>query len=119
MRPFPDLQEPAMWRLDTPWFTVALVMTIFAVGGVIFGRFEQHKPRWRRVLKQVLVLAVFVLADRLGGRSWVYGLLGVFALAAVVVHAWWLPKHGISGWTAEPYDRYLALIQGKQRGRNS
>lgn len=108
-----------MWRLDTPWFMVALVMTSFAVGGVIFGRFEQHKPRWRRVLKQPLVLAAFVLVDRFGGRPWAYGLLGLFAATAVVVHAWWLPKHGINGWTAEPYDQYLALVNGKQRGQES
>lgn len=108
-----------MWRLDTPWFIVALVMTIFAVGGVIFGRFEQHKPRWRRVLKQALVLAAFVLVDGFGGRLWAFGLLGVFAAAAVVVHGWWLPKNGINGWTAEPYDRYLALSKGEQRGRES
>ncbi len=108
-----------MWRLDTPWFTVALVMTIFAVGGVIFGRFEQHKPRSRRVLKQALVLAAFVMVDRFGGRSWMFGLRGLFGAAAAVVHGWWLPKHGINGWTAEPYDRYLALIKGEQRGRES
>ncbi len=108
-----------MWRLDTPWFIVALVMTIFAVGGVIFGRFDQHKPRWRRVLKQALVLAAFLLVDKFGGRSWAFGLLGLFAAAVVVIHGWWLPKHGINGLTAEPYDQYLALVKGEQRGRGS
>jgi hypothetical protein len=28
----------------------------------------------------------------------------------VVIHAWWLPRHGIDGLTAEPYDKYLALV---------
>lgn len=108
-----------MWRLDTPWFIVALVMTIFAIGGVIFGRFEQHKPRWRRVLKQPLVLAVFLLVDRFAGRPWAFGLLGAFAVAALVIHGWWLPRNGINGWTAEPYDRYLALVRGQTGGRES
>jgi O-antigen/teichoic acid export membrane protein len=103
-------REPTMWRTDTPWFMVALIMTIFAVGGVVFGRFEQHKPRSRRVLKQVLVLAVFMLLDTFAGRAWAYGLLALAGAGVLSVHGWWLPKHGINGWTAEPYEEYLALI---------
>lgn len=30
-------------------------------------------------------------------------------LGVLVIHAWWLPKHGINGWTGEPKDRYYAL----------
>ena len=108
-----------MWRTDTPWFIVALIMAIFAVGGVLFGRFEQHKPRWRRVLKQGLVLAVFVVLETGAGRPWAFGLLALAALGAVYVHAWWLPKRGINGWTAEPYDRYLALIARTPRTEGS
>ena len=29
--------------------------------------------------------------------------------AALTVHAWWLPRHGINGWTAEPKEKYYAL----------
>ena len=32
------------------------------------------------------------------------------ALVRVVVHGWWLPSHGVSGWTAEPRERYYALL---------
>ena len=32
---------------------------------------------------------------------------------------WWLPRRGVNGWTAEPRDRYYALLgldaNGKQR----
>lgn len=108
-----------MWRTDTPWFVVALIMSIFAVGGVCFGRFEQHKPRWRRVLKQVLVLAVFVTLERLAGRVGVYALLGLAGVAFAYVHGWWLPRRGINGWTAEPYDRYLALVTRDGRAESS
>ena len=104
-----------MWETDTRWFDVAVVMSIFAVGGVCFGRFEQHKSRGRRVLKQVLVLGVFILIANSAGRAWAYGLVGVMGLGAVVVHLWWLPKNGINGWTAEPYDKYLALIARPKR----
>lgn len=98
------------WSTGTPWFTVALVMSIFAVGSVCFGRFEQHKPRWRRVLKQVVVLALMLTLEFTLGRAWVYGVLTFMGVVAAVIHLWWLPKHGINGWTAEPYEKYLALI---------
>ena len=99
-----------MWRTDTWWFDVALVMSIFAVGSVIFGRFEQHKPRWRRVLKQVVVLGIVLALEATVGRAWALGVLVIPLLLAAYVHLWWLPQHGINGWTAEPYDEYLALI---------
>lgn len=104
-----------MWRTDTPWFMVAVIMAIFAVGGVLFGRFEQHKPRGLRVVKKLVVLTIFVLLDVYGGRSWAFGLLVLAGVSVVYVHAWWLPKYGINGWTAEPYDQYLALITRKAR----
>ena len=34
-----------MWRTDTLWFDVAIVMSIFAVGNILFGRFEEHRSR--------------------------------------------------------------------------
>lgn len=105
-----------MWETDSLWFDVAIVMSIFAVGTVLFGRFVQHEPRWRRVLKQVIVLAVVLLLDITVGRPWAFGVLAVPLLAAAYVHLRWLPRHGINGWTAEPYDKYLALIT-KRGGR--
>ena len=35
--------------------------------------------------------------------------LWLVALAAVIVHAWWLPRQGINGWTAEPKEKYYAM----------
>lgn len=104
-----------MWHTDTLWFDVAVVMTIFAFGSVLFGRFEEHKPRGRRVLKVALVLAVTVLLSATAGRAWAYGVLAVPLLGAVWVHLYWLPKHGISGWTAEPRDKYLELLDSHKR----
>jgi len=99
-----------MWHTDTYWFDVALVMTIFAFGNVLFGRFEEHKPRWLRVLKVALVLLASVALSTTMGRAWMLGLIGTMGLVALVVHGWWLPKHGVSGWTAEPRERYYALL---------
>jgi hypothetical protein len=35
--------------------------------------------------------------------------LGVPLMAVVYIHAIWLPKHGINGWTGEPRDKYFEL----------
>lgn len=104
-----------MWNIDTPWFDVTVVMTIFGVGNILFGKFEQHKPRSRRVLKVAIVLGVFLALASTVGRAWAYGALAVPLVVAAYVHLAWLPKHGISGWTAEPYDKYLELLRSRQR----
>ena len=106
-----------MWHTETYWFDVALITTIFAVGNILFGHFEAHRPKWRRVLKVPVVLALFVAADAALGRGGMFALLGVAFLAVVVIHGWWLPKHGVNGWTAEPRDRYFALLGLDADGR--
>ena len=100
-----------MWRTDTLWFDVAVVMAIFAVGNVLFGRFEEHKPRLRRLLKMVSVAGVVVTLSATAGRLWAFGVMAIPLIAAAYVHLVWLPKRGINGWTAEPRDKYLELVQ--------
>lgn len=100
-----------MWSIDSAWFDVAVVCGIFAVGGTLFGHFEEHKPKWRRVLKVLLVTGVTVLLAQLGLRWVAYSLIGLLALAAAYVHLRWLPKHGIDGWTGEPKDKYYDLLR--------
>jgi hypothetical protein len=38
-----------MWRTDSLWFEAAVVLGIFAVGNILFGHFEQHRPAARRL----------------------------------------------------------------------
>jgi hypothetical protein len=105
-----------MWRTDTLWFDVAVVMMIFAAGSILFGRFEEHKPRGRRLLKVALVTTVVLVCSATIGRIWAYGVLAIPLLGAAWVHLYWLPKHGINGWTAEPRDKYLELVTRRQAG---
>jgi len=89
---------------------VAVVAIIFAVGNIIFGHWEAETPKWRRVLKFVLVLGVTVALSASVGRTWAFAFIGLLALLAAVVHGWWLPwRHGINGWTGEPKQKYYAL----------
>jgi len=99
-----------MWSTNTVWFDAAVVLGIFAVGNILFGHFEAHKPRWRRVLKVVAVTAAVTLLSATVGRVWAYGLIAAMLAAAAYVHGYWLPKHGVDGWTGEPRDRYLELV---------
>ena len=99
-----------MWSIETRWFDVALVMSLFAVGSILFGHFEQHKPPWRRLLKAAIFLAGVLALAHTAGRSWAYGVLMLPLLGAAYIHLRWLPKHGINGWTGEPRDKYLALV---------
>lgn len=103
-----------MWETNTHWFDVALVMGIFAVGSVLFGHFEEHKPKLRRLLKVAVVLAVVVGLAATVGRVWAYTVLAIPLIGAAVIHLWWLPKNGINGWTGEPKDKYLELVKAKR-----
>ena len=105
-----------MWSLHTHWFDVALILSIFAVGNILFGHFEEHRPKWRRLLKVVFFLCVFVGISAAFGRAWAFLLLGILLTAVLIIHAWWLPRHGVNGWTGEPKERYYELIGYKQEG---
>ena len=91
------------------WFEIAVVAIIFAVGNILFGHFEEQTPKWRRLLKMAIVLLVAVSLSALLGRAWFWAFLGAMLLLVLGIHGWWLPRHGINGWTGEPRDRYYAL----------
>ncbi len=110
--------DSSMWHTGTRWFDVAVVMSIFAVGNILFGHFEEHRPKWRRLLKVALVLAIVIGVASSVGRAWAYGVLAVPAVVAVWVHLVWLPRHGVNGWTGEPRARYHELV-GHHPGRDS
>ena len=91
------------------WFEIAVVCGITAVGTILMGHWEEGMPKWRRILKIFVVCGLSVLISATAGRAWFLGFLGMMAIAVLVIHAWWLPKKGINGWTAEPREKYYAL----------
>lgn len=91
------------------WFEAAVVATMFAVGNIVFGHFEEGTPKWRRIAKMALVMALGVAVSSRFGRFWFWTMFVVMALPVLVIHLWWLPRKGINGWTGEPKEKYYAL----------
>ena len=91
------------------WLEVAIITSIFAIGNILFGHFEERTPKWRRVAKMLVAIGLTILITRTLGRIWLYVLLAVMFFAFLLIHGWWLPKNGINGWTAEPKEKYYAF----------
>jgi len=91
------------------WMEIAVVAIIFAVGNIVFGHWEERTPKWRRLLKFTLMTGLVVGISATAGRRWAFAFLGLLGVAVVIVHAWWLPRLGINGWTGEPKAKYYAL----------
>jgi hypothetical protein len=106
-----------MWRIDTYWFDATVATGLLLVGHIVFGRFEDYKPLWRRLLKAALGVAIYLAIAVFLGRVWGYTFIGAIAVGGVVVHGWWLPRNGVNGWTAEPRARYYELIGREPDGR--
>ena len=103
-----------MWNTATYWFDIALVSLIFAMGNILFGHFEEHRPKLRRLLKVVSVLGVSLMLSYFKLRWVFYSVLSASALGVAYIHAIWLPRQGVNGWTGEPKDRYLELVRGSK-----
>ena len=105
-----------MWDTATAWLDLAVFLFLVLVGHILLGHFEDFKPKWRRVLKVVLSIALFATALAFFGRFWAWVIFVVPVLVGVaVIHGWWLPKHGIDGWTGEPREKYLELVGARKR----
>jgi hypothetical protein len=91
------------------WFEVAVIFGLTTVGNILMGHWEAGTPKWRRVLKPFVLCGLSVLISATAGRGWFFVFLGALSVAVLVIHAWWLPRKGINGWTAEPREKYYAL----------
>jgi hypothetical protein len=91
------------------WVDVAVMATLFALGNILFGHFEERTPKWRRVLKFFVMVTAVTAISATAGRAWSAALVGTLLGIVAVIHGWWLPKHGVNGFTGEPRDKYYAL----------
>jgi len=91
------------------WFEVAVILGLTTVGNILMGHWEEGTPKWRRIVKPFVFCGLAVLISASAGRGWFFVFLGVMLAVVTVIHAWWLPRNGIHGWTAEPREKYYAL----------
>src|SRR5688572_28791939 len=106
-----------MWSTDSRWFDVAALTSLWAVLTVVFGRFAEHKPAWRRLSKFAVFLVLLLVLVEIAGRRVAYGVLGMLLMTGAAILFAVLSKLGINGWTAEPRDKFDALVrEGKARG---
>jgi hypothetical protein len=88
---------------------VAGMAVCLTLGNIAFRHFEPRMPLWRRVLKVALVLAITAVISHYFGRIGVLIGFGIALLPVIYIHAIWLPRHGVNGWTGEPREKYYAL----------
>jgi uncharacterized membrane protein YoaK (UPF0700 family) len=91
------------------WFEIAIVALLLLLGQILFGHFEEKTPRWRKLLKSVLSLILFVTISYFFGRFWFFAAMVIAIIPVLYLHVWWLPSKGINGWTAEPREKYYEL----------
>lgn len=86
-----------------------MVAVILLAGNIAFRHFEPQMPWWRRMLKSMLILGGTALVSHQFGRTGVLAGAAAALAAFLYVHAYWLPKRGVNGWTGEPRARYHQL----------
>jgi hypothetical protein len=93
---------------------LAVVAALLVLGNIRFRHFDPKKPVWRRVVKTLAALAVTGIISYYFGRAGVLIAIGIALLPVIYVHAIWLPRHGVNGWTGEPREKYYALRGWKE-----
>lgn len=95
-----------MWNTNTIWFEITIVTILFLLGNIYMGHFEERSPKWRKLLKYLVTLAIIILISQFFGRTIAFIILGLTIIPVLYIHAVWLPRKGINGWTGEPKSKY-------------
>ncbi len=95
-----------MWNTNTLWFDISLVTFIFLLGNIFMGHFEERSPAWRKLVKYIVTLVIFLSLSVFISRTVAWTVLGLAFIPVVYVHAVLLPRKGINGWTGEPRGKY-------------
>ncbi len=96
---------------NTLWFEIAFMATLTLPSDTgLLGHFEETNPQMAKSCETVVLsLGTAVLISATLGRMWFFGLLGIVSMALLYIHIWWLPSHGVNGWSGEPKDKYYKL----------
>jgi hypothetical protein len=95
-----------MWNTNSLWFEIAVVTIFFLLGHIYFGHFEERSPKWRKLVKYIVTLAIILSLSIFFGRTVAFVVFGIALLPVIYIHGVVLPKKGINGWTGEPKGKY-------------
>lgn len=98
-----------MWNTESLWVEVAAISLLYALGHIFMGHFEERTPKIKKVIKLIVSLALMIILSILFGREVAFIVFGLMFLPVIYIHAFWLPKKGINGWTGEPKSKYYDL----------
>ena len=101
-----ELSLELMWNTDSLWFEIAIVTIVFLLGHIYLGHFEERSPKWRKLLKYIVTVAIIVAISVYAGRVYALSILGLAFIPVVYIHGILLPRKGINGWTGEPKGKY-------------
>jgi hypothetical protein len=95
--------------VNTLWFEIAIITSIFAFGQLFFAAFAEESSKGSRFVKMIAFTGLAPIISAVFGRMWFFAVLGSFLCFFLYIHAWYLPKNGVNGFTGEPKEIYDAL----------
>ena len=95
-----------MWNTNSLWFEISIVTLFYLIGNIFLGHFEERSPKWRKLAKYIVTLAIILAISIYFGRMVALIVLGLTVIPIIYIHGIVLPKKGINGWTGEPKGRY-------------
>ncbi len=98
-----------MWNTESLWVEVATISLLYALGHIFFGHFEERTSKSKKVIKLVVSLVLMIFLSVQFDRAVAFTVFGLMFLPVIYIHAFWLPKKGINGWTGEPKSKYYEL----------
>lgn len=111
--------ERSLFHPASPAISLTEIIVVFVIAGIAyflaFNNFEKHLPAERRMIKLFTVLGILAIIGTLLGRYVFWSLIALMTMGQIYIHGLYFPKQGINGLTAEPYDKYLEVIE-KMKG---
>jgi hypothetical protein len=95
-----------MFAISSFWFEISLVTFLFLLGHIFLGHFEERSPKFRKLIKYFVTLAIVLTLSYFFGRIVAFSVLGAAFIPVIYIHGILLPKKGINGWTGEPRSKY-------------
>jgi len=98
-----------MWNTDSVWFELFIISFGLLMGHIFMGHFEERSSKLRKFLKAIVSILLMITLSCFFGRTVAFTVFALFLIPVIYVHAIWLPRQRIDGWTGEPKAKYYEL----------